>query len=249
MSVDATAAERALIWHDVECGSYSGDLELWRELAAVARSGRVLELGCGTGRVALILARAEHGVTGLDHDAILAAELARRARSEGLPVDAVAADARDFHLGRRFGLVVAPMQLVHLLGGPEGRRSMLRCAAEHLTPSGRIAVALLSGDATSVPHASPPLPDVVERDSWVYSSLPLEVRGLPGALEVRRLRQAVSPAGDLSEELDVTRLDALTAPEFESEALESGLRPVERLEVAETADHVGSTVVVLEVGS
>ncbi len=50
LAVSATA-ERA-IWHDAECGAYAADLALWEELAAAA-GGPVLDLGCGTGRVAL----------------------------------------------------------------------------------------------------------------------------------------------------------------------------------------------------
>jgi hypothetical protein len=143
-------------------------------------------------------------------------------------------------------LIAGPMQLAHLLGGPEGRSSMLRCAADHLAPGGRIALALLAGNAASAAGTPPPLPDVLERDGWIYSSLPIEVRRAPGALEVRRLRQAVSPRGELSEELDVTRLDDLTPAGLEEEARGCGLRPAGRLTIPETPDHVGSTVVLLE---
>ena len=41
-----------VVWHDVECGRYSADLALWRELAA-REPGPVLDVGAGTGRVAL----------------------------------------------------------------------------------------------------------------------------------------------------------------------------------------------------
>ena len=78
----ATAA-----WHDVECASYAADLELWRELAAAAAPAPVLDLGAGTGRVALDLAGRGHAVTAVDSDAELVAELARRARERGLRVD------------------------------------------------------------------------------------------------------------------------------------------------------------------
>ena len=47
----------AIAWHDAECGSYRADLPLWRELADEA-GGPVLDLGCGSGRVALDLAAA-----------------------------------------------------------------------------------------------------------------------------------------------------------------------------------------------
>ena len=52
-----------VIWHDLECGGYVEDLPLWRELAG---DGPVLDLGCGTGRVALDLAARGVPVVGLD---------------------------------------------------------------------------------------------------------------------------------------------------------------------------------------
>ncbi len=90
-------ANAAAIWHDVECGAYGADLSLWEELAERA-GGPVLDLGCGTGRVALHLARRGHAVTGLDREPDLVEELNRRA--EGLPARALTGDAREFSLPR-----------------------------------------------------------------------------------------------------------------------------------------------------
>ena len=75
----------AVAWHDVECASYSADLPLWGELAE-EHGGPVLDLGCGTGRVALDLARRGHDLTALDSDAELVRELAARARGLALKV-------------------------------------------------------------------------------------------------------------------------------------------------------------------
>lgn len=237
------------IWHDVECGAYSADLALWSELAAEA-AGPVLELGAGTGRVALELARAGHQLTALDRSPVLVGELRRRAAQAGVELTAVLADARDFSLGRRFAAVLAPMQLVHLLGGEDGRTSMLAAAAAHLAPGGVLAAALLSPDGAgaSTSDAGPLLPDVREINHWVYSSLPVEVREIEGAVELRRLRQLVSPSGELSEELVLIRLDRLDPDRFERDASLVGLRPRERIAVPPTSDHVGSVVCVLEVG-
>jgi SAM-dependent methyltransferase len=242
----APELDRAVLWHEVECAAYSADLALWERLAD--RQGcTVLELGSGIGRVTLTLARAGARVSGLDSSDALVAELRRRAAADGLSVDAWIADARSFELGRRFDLIIAPMQLAHLLGGRSGRRSMLACAARHLEPNGQLALALLAGDATSAVGVPPPVPDVLERDGWIYSSLPIESRQVAGGIEVRRLRQAVSPGGKLTEELDVTTLEIVTPEQLEGEALDCGLCPAGRHEVPATPDHVGSTVVVLEV--
>lgn len=227
------------IWHDVECGAYAADLPLWEELADRA-GGPVLDLGCGTGRVALHLAQHGHRVLGLDRDPSLLAVLAERAGE--LPAEAETGDARDFDLALEFGCVLAPMQLIQLLQSPEERLSCLRCIAAHLRPDGLAALAIveqLSGIATS----SPPLPDAREVDGWVYSSLPVDAVVDSGTIRVRRLRQTVSPAGDLSEETDEVRLQVLDAAALEREAAAAGLRAAGRREIPATADHVGSTAV------
>jgi SAM-dependent methyltransferase len=244
MSAPSTDTVEAT-WHDVECGAYLADLADWTRLAHEA-AGPLLELGCGTGRVALSLAAAGFEVTAVDNSPALLAALRARATADGLEIDCVLADARELALGRRFALIAAPMQLVHLMGGPDGRERLLRRGAEHLAPGGAFALALLAEDALVAQPAPPPLPDVLERDGYVYSSLPIEVRDAGGALEVRRLRQLVSPGGELREETDSVSLDLLTAAQLASEAASAGLAVRERIEVSPTSDHVGSTIVVLE---
>ena len=242
-----SASPQAAIWHEVECAGYRADLPLWRELAA-ERGGPVLELGCGTGRVALDLADRGHAVTALDSDEDLVRALARRARERGLRVDAVTGDARALSLGRTFRLVTAPMQVVQLLGGAEGRRRLLRAVRRHLAPGGLLAAALADPfEAVPREDALPPLPDVREGGGWVFSSTPVAVRADGRAVAIDRLRQVVSPDGALSEHLVTLRLDPLSAAELEAEAREAAFRPLPSRAVPATADHVGSTVVLLEV--
>lgn len=234
-------ATAAAIWHDVECGSYAADLELWEELAK-ATGGPVLELGCGTGRVALHLALRGHDVVGLDSEAALLAALEERA--EGLSVRTVHADARRFELDREVGLVLAPTHLLQLLPGTEARLESLRCIAAAMRPGGLLGAAIIE-EMPEPDGSTPPLPDVREVDGWVYSSLAVEAAVGPGEIVVHRLRQVVSPEGELSEEPNQVRIATFAAEMLEAEGVEAGLTPLARREIAATDLHVGSLVVVM----
>lgn len=228
-------SEEALVsWHEVECGGYEADLPLWEELAAGA-DGAILDLGCGTGRVARHLERRGHRVLGLDIEPGYVAAL----RENG-----VLGDARDFDLNAEFGLILAPMQLAQLFAGSDERTGCLRSVAGHLAEGGLAAFAIVESMPSPV-DAPPPLPDVRELDGWVYSSLPIETAVDGRAIRLRRLRQTVSPGGDLSEELDEVLLQALDAETLEDEARQASLRAAGRRTIPATDAHVGSTVVLL----
>ncbi|HSS33736.1 MAG TPA: class I SAM-dependent methyltransferase [Solirubrobacterales bacterium] len=242
--MSAADVSTATIWHDVECGAYSADLPLWEELAGDA-DGPILDLGCGTGRVALHLARRGHQVLGLDIDPELIATL--KARAEGLPLETVLADARDFRLDREVALALAPMQTLQLLDDAEDRTACLRCVANRLLPGGRFAAAILE-EMPEPDDSPPPLPDVREVDGWVYSSLAVEAAVGNGEILIRRRRQTVSPTGELSEEPNEVRITTFPAEQLEAEAAEVGLLAQSRRPIPPTDIHVGSTVVVLEKG-
>jgi SAM-dependent methyltransferase len=234
----------AALWHDLECGGYAADLPLWRKLAADA-DGVVLDVGAGTGRVALDLARRGHTVVALDRDAELLDVLAERAT--GLPIETVCADARTLDLGaRRFALVLVPMQTIQLLGGVDGRASLLRAAKAHLTPGAAIAIALADAlEGFDAEHTEPPLPDTTERDGIHYASQPVAVRDEPGGFTIERIRQTLAPDGQRTAIGDAIRLDRLDSATLESEAEVVGLRRGGRRSIAPTGEHVGSEVVLL----
>jgi SAM-dependent methyltransferase len=241
-----TADAEVVIWHDLECGGYDADLPLWRELAADA-GGFVLDLGAGTGRVALDLARRGCGVVALDRDAELLAALQARARAEDLEVATLCADARAFAAGRSFALCLVPMQTIQLLSGPQDRGRCLDCVRSHLVADGRLAAALADplegfvGDVVSLP-----LPDMGEHDGWVYSSQPVALHREDGATVIERNRQRVAPNGERVEATDLVRLHDLDPAQLEREARAHGLNALPRRHVAATEEHVGSDVVLLQ---
>jgi len=237
--------DEAVIWHDVECASYSIDLPMWRALAD-ERPGHLLDIGAGTGRIALDLAALGHDVTALDSDPALVAALSSRARERALRVHTSVGDARAFDLGRKFALVIAPMQVAQLMGGEPGRAAMLRCVRAHLEPGGVFAAALADPlEDIEDEEVLPPLPDVREEGGWVFSSMPIAVRIEDGSTAIDRLRQAVSPAGELTESMDTVVLDQLEPERLESEA-GSLFRVLPRRTVPEDDRYLGSTIVMLE---
>jgi len=252
------AAASEVIWHELECGSYRADLPLWQELAAL-HGDPILEIGAGTGRVSLALARAGHDVVALDLDPVLLDAL--RARTAGAAVETVRADARAFALARRdFGLCIVPMQTIQLLGGRAGRLAFLRCARAHLRDGGAIACAIACAlEPFDCAHGDPaPPPDSMRVDGARYVSRPTGVRLLGRRVLIERERvilpgvagRAQGALGTRSAdtrtaEHSVIELDRVGTAQLHREAVHAGLRPEPAREIPATDEHTGSAVVVL----
>jgi SAM-dependent methyltransferase len=229
-----------VIWHDVECGGYRADLPLWHALAREA-GGPVLDVGAGTGRVALELARAGHQVTALDIDAELLAVL--RERAGDLPVRTLVADAADFDAGEAaFALVAVPMQTIQLL--PD-RRGFFACARRAVAPGGLVALAIAETLERFEDEVELPPPDAAEVEGWRFLSQPTAVREVAGGMRIERLRHTIAPGGDRTTEPDAITLAPITVAGLHAEGAAAGLRPAGAHHVAATAEHVGSEVVLL----
>ena len=229
-----------VIWHDVECGRYSADLELWGELAREA-GGPVLDVGAGTGRVALALARAGHDVTALDIDPLLLAEL--RERAGGLPVRTLVADAAGFDAGEAaFGLVAVPMQTIQLLGD---RAGFFASARRAVSPGGLVALAVAETLERFEEEIELPTPDAGEVGGWRYLSQPTAVREVADGMRIERLRHTIAPGGERTTEPNAITLAPVSVAGLHEEGAAAGLEPAGALHIAATAEHVGSEVVLL----
>jgi SAM-dependent methyltransferase len=110
-----------------------GDLPFWESLAAGSK--RILELGCGTGRVTEVLVR-HAGVTAVD----LLVEMLRRASRRVPGANLVAADLRQFAFAEQFDLIVlADDPMAHLIS-IDDRVRVLRLIGDHLTRDGRVVL-------------------------------------------------------------------------------------------------------------
>ncbi len=253
-----------VVWHDLECGFYAADLALWRELAEWARSDGaptpILDVGAGTGRVALDLAAAGHKVTALDLDAELLGALSERAAEEGFEIATVCADARTFELDRSdFALCVVAMQTIQLLDDSAGRIAFLKRARAHLRPGALLACAIVT-ELDPFDHAAGdvgPSPEVVRVDGLEYVSRATSVRLRRHTLRIERERRILQidesaratarTTNAPKPECDVIELDRVRVSQLQREGLDAGLTPTYVRVITSTEEHVGSEVVILRV--
>lgn len=113
-------------------------LPYYAELARQA-SGDILELACGTGQLTVPLAGAGQRITGLDLAEPMLSVARERAAAAKVSVEFMAADMRDFSLGRQFGLIfIARNSLLHL-HSTEDILGALAAIRRHLAPGGIFA--------------------------------------------------------------------------------------------------------------
>ena len=127
--------------YDATALGVPGDVDFFVELAreAASEGHPVLELACGTGRVAIPIAREGISVVGLD---VSSAMLARaHEKSAGLEsIRFVEANMSEFSLGESFGLVIIPARSFQHLLTVADQLSCLRCILDHLTLGGRLVI-------------------------------------------------------------------------------------------------------------
>lgn len=111
--------------------------------------GTVLDAGCGTGRVAIELARRGHRVVGTDLDA----DMLDRARRKAPELTWVEADLATLDLGTTFDVVVAAGNVIRFVR-PADRAAAVHRAAAHVAPGGRLIVGfgLVDGGPTVDEH-------------------------------------------------------------------------------------------------
>jgi SAM-dependent methyltransferase len=136
-------------YYDHAYRAHRADVEFYVKLAR-KHPGPVLELGAGTGRITLALARAGVRVVGVDRSPDMLARAAERAAQ--LPAEArerielCRGDMRSLRLRQRFSLVLAPFNLfMHLYSRRDIERTLASVRA-HLAPRGRFALDVLMPD-------------------------------------------------------------------------------------------------------
>jgi SAM-dependent methyltransferase len=140
-------------YYDLIHGELTADIPLAMELAQET-TGPVLELGCGTGRLLVPLARAGYEVVGLDNSPAMLelarAKLAKEPAEVSQRVTLITSEMTGFELAQRFGLVLLLNSTLMNLP-PTAMQATLNRVTRHLLPGGRLLIdldnpAMLSGE-------------------------------------------------------------------------------------------------------
>jgi SAM-dependent methyltransferase len=107
-------------------------------LSSLAGAGPALEMGIGTGRVALPLAAAGVEVHGIDASVAMVERLHAKTGGDVIPV--TIGDFADFSLDTRFTLIYVPFNTFFALLTQDDQVNCFRAAARHLMPDGVFVV-------------------------------------------------------------------------------------------------------------
>jgi SAM-dependent methyltransferase len=113
-------------------------VQLIAELAGTRPERSVLELGIGTGRIALALQECSLRVAGVEGSEQMIERL--RAKPGGVDIDVVHGDYRDASAGGPFGLVLLTLNGIFDPRGLEAQLDIFRNAARHLPSGGHFVV-------------------------------------------------------------------------------------------------------------
>ncbi len=206
----------AELYDEIAC--HTDDIDFYVGLAGKCGSS-VLELGCGTGRVLIPLARAGFEVWGIDNSEPMLKILSRKLEAEpkavAQRVHTVISDMCDFAVNRRFALALMPYFTFAHLTDTNSRKATLRNVWLHLAAGGKFAAEIsLRGDRTT-PSAHPVLSSVSHNK--VEGSLTLvlsqQQRAHDGTIVLNLLHVFVDRHGSAN-------LSAVSAQEAETNARE-----------------------------
>jgi len=170
--------------YDAWCRSVTEDIDFYVDLA-VRSGGPVLEVGVGSGRIALPTALAGVAVVGVDRSEVMLDMAWARALPHRVALDLIRADMRDLPDLGRFPLITIPFRaLLHLRDDGE-RLAVLRSLGERLEPGGTLAFDVFHPDRLDIEETHGRWlerePGIFERAEWSPSErrLTLEVRAGP----------------------------------------------------------------------
>ena len=134
-------SEQEAQFYDVAVPDWPGEIDFYRALAIEVKNqgGSILELGCGTGRVAIQLAQEGGLIVGLDLSPAMLA-VARQKSQDLSNVRWVQGDMQAFKFDNRFDLILIPGHSFQFMLTPEDQAACLKCIYRHLNTNGKLVI-------------------------------------------------------------------------------------------------------------
>lgn len=124
---------------DLSQTEYQGDIEFYRALAAETE-GDVLELGSGTGRVAIPISLGNKDVTGLEISPFMLNHAVANAAKVKSSARFILGDMANFDLKQEFGFIYIAFGAFHHLETVQDQLHCLGCVKKHLSDSGLFVI-------------------------------------------------------------------------------------------------------------
>ena len=147
-------------------------------LAGLAGGGRALELGIGTGRIALPLARRGVDVHGVDLSRAMVARL--RAKPGGDAIGVTIGDFATTRVDGGFSLVYLVFNTIMNLTSQDAQVACFRNAAEHLEPGGCFVIEVGVPDLRRLLPGQDVIPWHISPERWVFYSYDVATQAMRG---------------------------------------------------------------------
>ncbi|MEV0676075.1 class I SAM-dependent methyltransferase [Actinosynnema sp. NPDC050436] len=135
-------------------------------LAGLAGTGRALELGIGTGRIALPLAARGVPVHGVDLSRAMVAELRAKPGGDAIPV--TVGDFTSATAGTTFSLAYLVFNTIMNVTSQDAQVECFRNAAAHLEPGGCFVVEVMVPELRALPPGQRAVPFQVSPTRWAF---------------------------------------------------------------------------------
>jgi len=99
--------------------------------------GPILELACGTGRIAIPIAKEGISIVGLDFSVKMLEQAKRNSKENNVEIEWIQADMTNFNLSRKFSVIIIPAAALNWVLENKSIEKCLTCIKDHLNQDGR----------------------------------------------------------------------------------------------------------------
>lgn len=138
--------------YDRVCPGIEGDVDFFLRRALMA--GRVLEIGCGTGRIYTELRKKSINIIGIDSSEEMLSFLRERAQKEGISIEVHLQSMLNLQLSGKYDLIILAYRTFMHLYSTDEQKEVFRQIKSILAPGGEVIIDLFNPDLERINHSS-----------------------------------------------------------------------------------------------